>query len=77
MTPLYLVGTTGFEPVTLPIVNRDALNPKLSDPSIFSLGGNYWIRTSDPPDCKSGCSEPEVIRSSNRFSWWELLDSNQ
>ncbi len=48
MTPLYLVGTTGFEPVTLPIVNRDALNPKLSDPPIFSLGGNYWIRTSDP-----------------------------
>ncbi|MCK9326171.1 MAG: hypothetical protein M0P69_11825 [Bacteroidales bacterium] len=42
---------------------------------------NTWIRTRDPPDCWSGCTEsaikkPSPLGKASLFSW-ALLDSNQ
>ena len=29
--------------------------------------GSYWIRTSDPPDCRSGCSGPTGLKAGRTF----------
>ena len=30
--------------------------------------GSYWVRTSDPPDFRSGCSEPALHFLTTQFS---------